>query len=133
MDVKEEDKSEESKKNHISYYKSLTKVISNIQEEMSVGIDPTMKNHLDERLDALEICFQTLLRMNGMVTPTEKNHNKYLDLLHDYKMHLVEYIQVLEKMDKQSEFAKKWNETAIKERKEELQVIDRILKNLIRF
>ncbi len=41
-----------------------------------------------------------------MVTPTEKNHNKYLDLLHDYKMHLVEYIQVLEKMDKQSEFAK---------------------------
>ncbi len=68
-----------------------------------------------------------------MVTPTEKNHNKHLDLLHDYKMHLVEYIQVLEKMDKQSEFAKKWNETAIKERKEELQVIDRILKNLIRF
>ncbi len=54
MDVKEEDKSEESKKNHISYYKSLTKVISNIQEEMNVGIDPTMKNHLDERLDALE-------------------------------------------------------------------------------
>ena len=68
-----------------------------------------------------------------MVTPTEKNHNKHLDLLHDYKMHLVKYIQVLEKMDKQSEFAKKWNETAIKERKEELQVIDRILKNLIRF
>ena len=54
MDIKEEDKSEESKKNHISYYKSLTKVISNIQEEMNVGIDPTMKNHLDERLDALE-------------------------------------------------------------------------------
>ena len=54
MDVKEEDKSEESKKNHISYYKSLSKVISNIQEEMNVGIDPTMKNHLDERLDALE-------------------------------------------------------------------------------
>ncbi len=68
-----------------------------------------------------------------MVTPTEKNHNKYLDLLREYKMHLVEYIQVLEKMDKQSEFAKKWNETAIKERKEELQVIDKILKNLIRF
>ena len=68
-----------------------------------------------------------------MVTPTEKNHNKHLDLLHDYNMHLVEYIQVLEKMDKQSEFAKKWNETAIKERKEELQVIDKILKNLIRF
>jgi hypothetical protein len=68
-----------------------------------------------------------------MTTPTEKNHNKHLDLLHEYKMHLVEYIQVLEKMDKQSEFAKKWNETAIKERKEELIVIDKILKNLIRF
>jgi len=54
MDVKEEDKSEESKKNHISYYKSLTKVISNIQEEMNLGTDPTMKNHLDERLGALE-------------------------------------------------------------------------------
>jgi hypothetical protein len=54
MDVKEEDKSEESKKNHISYYKSLTKVISNIQEEMNAGTDPTMKNHLDERLGALE-------------------------------------------------------------------------------
>ncbi len=54
MDVKEEDKSEESKKNHISYYKSLTKVISNIQEEMNLGVGPTMKNHLDERIDALE-------------------------------------------------------------------------------
>jgi len=54
MDVKKEDKSEESKKNHISYYKSLTKVISNIQEEMNAGTDPTMKNHLDERLGALE-------------------------------------------------------------------------------
>ncbi len=68
-----------------------------------------------------------------MATPTEKNHNKYLDLLQDYKLHLIKYIQELEKMDKESEFAKQWNETAIKERKEELQVIDRILKNLIRF
>jgi len=46
---------------------------------------------------------------------------------------LVKYIQELEKIDKQSEFAKKWNETTIKERREELQVIDNILKNLIRF
>ena len=55
-----------------------------------------------------------------MTTPTEKNHNKHLDLLQDYKMHLVKYIQELEKMDKQSEFAKKWNETTIKERRQEL-------------
>ena len=68
-----------------------------------------------------------------MATPTEKNHNRHLDLLQDYKIHLVKYIQELEKMDKQSEFAKKWNETTIKERREELQVIDKILKNLIRF
>jgi len=70
---------------------------------------------------------------NGMSTPTEKNHNKHLDLLQDYKLHLITYIQELEKMDRQSEFAKKWNETAIKERKEEILVIDKILKNLIRF
>ncbi|WP_148680089.1 hypothetical protein [Nitrosopumilus maritimus] len=68
-----------------------------------------------------------------MPTPTEKNHNKHLDLLHDYKIHLVKYIQELEKLDQKSEFVKKWNETTIKERKEELKVIDKILKNLIRF
>ncbi len=68
-----------------------------------------------------------------MPTPTEKNHNKHLDSLQDYKFHLITYIQELEKMDKQSEFAKTWNETTIKERKEEILVIDKILKNLIRF
>lgn len=68
-----------------------------------------------------------------MATPTEKNHNKHLDLLHDYKIHLVKYIQELERLDQKSEFLKKWNETTIKERKEELKVIDKILKNLIRF
>ena len=78
-------------------------------------------------------CFQKSLKRNGMGTPTEKNHNKHLDLLQDYKTHLAIYIQELEKIDKQSEFAKKWNETTIKERREEIQVIDKILKNLIRF
>ena len=68
-----------------------------------------------------------------MSTPTEKNHNKHLDLLQDYKAHLIEYIQELEKIDRQSEFAKKWNEGTIKERREEVQTIDKILKNLIRF
>ena len=68
-----------------------------------------------------------------MATPTEKNHNKHLDMLQDYKIHLVKYIEMLEKMDKQSEFAKEWNQTTIKERKQEIQVIDKILKNLIRF
>jgi len=68
-----------------------------------------------------------------MTAPTEKNHNKHLDLLHDYKIHLVKYIEVLERMDKQSEFAKEWNQSTIKERKQEIQIIDKILKNLIRF
>jgi len=75
MDVKEEDKSEESKKNHISYYKSLTKVISNIQKEMNVGTDPTMKNHLDERLDALEKDRKRIRDMFPDITEEEWNGN----------------------------------------------------------
>ena len=70
---------------------------------------------------------------NNMVSPTEKNHNKHLDLLQDYKIHLIKYIEELQRLDKQSEFAKKWNETTIKERKKEVQIIDKIIKNLIRF
>ncbi|RZD45642.1 MAG: hypothetical protein CXT78_05050 [Thaumarchaeota archaeon] len=68
-----------------------------------------------------------------MVTSTEKNHNKHLDVLHDYKIHLIKYITELEKMDRESEFLKKWNEEIILERKKEIQVIDKILKNMIRF
>ena len=68
-----------------------------------------------------------------MTTPTEKNHNKHLDLLHDYKIHLVRQVQELEKMDKKSQFLKKWNDITIKDRKKEIQVIDKILKNVIRF
>ncbi len=68
-----------------------------------------------------------------MTTPTEKNHNKHLDLLHDYKIHLVRQVQELEKMDKKSEFLKKWNEETVKDRKKEIQIIDKILKNVIRF
>ena len=68
-----------------------------------------------------------------MTTPTEKNHNKHLDLLHDYKIHLIKQVQELEKMDKKSEFLRKWNEATIKDRKKEIQVVDKILKNVIRF
>ena len=75
MDVKEEDKSKESLKNHISYYKSLTKVISNIQEEMNVGIDPTMKNHLDERIDAVEKDRERIREMFPDITNEEWDVN----------------------------------------------------------
>ena len=68
-----------------------------------------------------------------MATSTEKNHNRHLDLLQDYKMHLIKYVAELEKMDRESEFLKKWNEEIILERKKEIQVIDKILKNMIRF
>lgn len=54
MDVKKEDSSEESKNNHITYYKSLTKVIIEIKEEKMQEINPTIKNHLDERIEAME-------------------------------------------------------------------------------
>ena len=57
-----------------------------------------------------------------MATNSEKNHNKHLDLLQDYKIHLVKYIEELEKMDKTSEFAKKWNEQTIKERKQDSRI-----------
>ncbi len=75
MDVKEEDKSEESKKNHISYYKSLTKVISNIQKEMNLGNDPTMKNHLDERIDAIARDKKRSREMFPDITKEEWNDN----------------------------------------------------------
>jgi hypothetical protein len=68
-----------------------------------------------------------------MATSTEKNHNKHLDLLQDYKIHLIKYVAELEKMDRESEFLKKWNEEIILERRKEVQVIDKILKNMIRF
>ena len=54
MDVKEEDRSEESKNNHITYYRSLTKTINDIKKEKEQENDPTIKNHLNERIDAME-------------------------------------------------------------------------------
>ena len=54
MDVKDEDTSEESRKNHILYYKSLTKIISDIQKEKNQESEPAIKNHLDSRIEAME-------------------------------------------------------------------------------
>ncbi len=75
MDVKDEDKSEESKKNHISYYKSLTKVISDIQKESSLGADPTIKNHLDARIDAVEKDRKRIREMFPEITKEEWDAN----------------------------------------------------------
>ena len=63
----------------------------------------------------------------------QDKHNNALDMLQDYKSYLEKQVQNLKKLDQQSEFMKKWNENTIKERQEEITVIDKILKSLIRF
>ena len=63
----------------------------------------------------------------------QEKHNKALDMLQDYKSYLEKQVQNLKKLDQQSEFMKAWNENTIKERLEEITVIDKILKSLIRF
>ena len=63
----------------------------------------------------------------------QDKHNKGLDMLQDYKSYLEKQVQNLKKLDEQSDFMKKWNENTIKERIEEINVIDKILKSLIRF
>ena len=54
LDVKKEDTSEESKKNHIVYYRSLGKTISEIQKEKEQEGEPAIKSHLDNRIEAME-------------------------------------------------------------------------------
>lgn len=63
----------------------------------------------------------------------QDKHNKGLDTLQDYKNYLEKQVLDLKKLDEQSEFMKRWNENTIKERQEEILVIDKILKSLIRF
>ncbi len=54
-------------------------------------------------------------------------------MLQEYKNYLEKQVLNLKKLDEQSEFMKSWNENIIKERIEEINVIDKILKSLIRF
>ncbi len=63
----------------------------------------------------------------------QDKHNNALDMLQNYKSYLEKQVQNLKKLDEQSEFMKSWNENTIKERLEEIQVIDKVLKSLIRF
>jgi hypothetical protein len=63
----------------------------------------------------------------------KENHNKALDKLQNYKLYLQNQVLELKKLDEKSEFMKKWNETTIKERQQEITIIDNIIKNLIRF
>jgi len=54
MDEKIEDKSEESKKKHIVYYRSLSRLITNMKAEMNQEGEPAIKEHLTSRMDAVE-------------------------------------------------------------------------------
>ena len=54
MDEKIEDKSEKSKKNHITYYRSLTKIIADMEDEINQEGEPAIKEHLTSRIDAME-------------------------------------------------------------------------------
>jgi len=54
MDIRAEDKSEESRKNHMAYYRSLCKIISDIKKEKDQEGEPAIKSHLDSRVDAME-------------------------------------------------------------------------------
>ena len=54
MDEKIEDKSEKSKKNHITYYRSLTKIIAGMKDEINQEGEPAIKEHLTSRIDAME-------------------------------------------------------------------------------
>lgn len=63
----------------------------------------------------------------------QDKHNKGLDLLQDYKNYLENQVVELKKLDEKSEFMKRWNENTIREKLEEIKVIDKILKSLIRF
>ena len=54
MDEKIEDKSEDSKKNHLVYYRSLTKIITDMKNEINDAGEPAIKEHLISRIDAME-------------------------------------------------------------------------------
>ena len=55
MKEKADDRSDESKKNHIEYYKSLNKTIENIQKEKLEETEPTIIKHLNSRIEAMNL------------------------------------------------------------------------------
>ena len=55
MDEKEEDKSAESLRKHLIFYKELEKTISDIQNEIQVSVDVKNLKHLNERINAIEL------------------------------------------------------------------------------
>ena len=54
MDQKKEDKSEKSKKKHMVYNRSLTKINTDMKKEINEEGEPAIKEHLTSRIDAME-------------------------------------------------------------------------------
>lgn len=75
MDERKEDKSEESMRNHIIYYKSLSKAISDIEKEKTKEADSTVLTHLDERIDAMKKDQTRIREMFPNVNEEEWNAN----------------------------------------------------------
>ncbi len=55
MDEKEEDRSEESLRRHLIFYKKLNNTISEIQTEIQTLTDEKVLKHLNDRIEAMEL------------------------------------------------------------------------------
>ena len=75
MDTKDIDKSEESKKNHIIYYRSLEKKILDIKGEKNLEKESVILNHLDKRIEAMEKDKKRIREMFPDITEEEWNDN----------------------------------------------------------
>lgn len=69
MDEKEEDKSEESFRKHVLFYKKLNKTILEIRDEIQVTGDAKILKHLNERIGAIE---QDQTRIRKMFPDVDK-------------------------------------------------------------
>ena len=58
-----EEISEESKKKHSLYYKSLSKVIEDIQKEIETEEEEKIINHLKERIKAMKLDKERIAKM----------------------------------------------------------------------
>jgi len=76
MDEKEEDKSEESFRKHLVFYKKLNKKISDIRDEIQVSGDVKILKHLNERIEAIE---QDQTRIRKMFPETDNETWKNLN------------------------------------------------------
>ena len=75
MDEKIEDKSEDSKKKHMIYYRSLSKIITDMKAEMNQEGEPAIKEHLTSRIEAMEKDKQRIRDLFPDVKEEEWNGN----------------------------------------------------------